>query len=211
MDVTRDGVSKIKWASKVDPTKIRRLYQRDAQGIVDEALINEVAYGFYARCKSILTVTEASHGRIQCPVCDQLILRESYDKDQVIRCPNCDWAVTWGAYKRTYKQKQLHGGNAVSVFRAFVQALPKTRDPREKMLLIDRIIHACHKSIKDEEIKYLRPVAVNLIKGSLQQVIDLLEELAYGPGSIPGRQSRHSTWRERVLRDVHHRERWVAD
>jgi hypothetical protein len=79
------------------------------------------------------------------------------------------------------------------------------------MLLIDRIIHACHKSIKDEAVKYLRPVAVNLIKGSMKQVIDLLEELAYGPGSVPGRRSRQATWRERVLRDVGHRERWVSE
>jgi ribosomal protein L37AE/L43A len=207
----REGVAKIRWAAKVDPVKIRRLYQRDAQGIVDEDLIDEVAYGFYARCKSILTVTEASHGRIQCPVCDHLILHEGYDKDQVIRCPACDWAVTWGAYKRTYKEKQLHGGNAVDVFRDFVHRLPQTRSHREKMLLIDRIIHACHKSIKDEEVKYLRPVAVNLIKGSMKQVIDLLEELAYGPGSVPGSQGRQETWRTRVLRDVGHRERWVSE
>jgi len=55
----------IQWAKKVSPNKIRRLYNLDAQGIMDEELIDDVAYTFYARCESILTVTEASRGRVK--------------------------------------------------------------------------------------------------------------------------------------------------
>jgi hypothetical protein len=54
----------LQWAQRVSPAKIRQVYNLDAQGIMDEELIDDVAYAFYARCESILTVTEASMGRI---------------------------------------------------------------------------------------------------------------------------------------------------
>jgi hypothetical protein len=205
-----DGRAAITWAPKLSRTDIRRLYRRDAQGIVDEDLIDEIAYGFYARCQSILAVTEASHGRIRCPVCDEVILRQGYDVDQLIRCQGCGWSVTWGAYKRTYKGKQLHGGGAVDVFQRYVQQLSEARSHREKMMLIDWIVHQCHKSVTaDQQVKYLRPVAVNLIEGSIPQVIALLQELAYGPDTVPGSKERRETWRERVMSGVRNRERWI--
>jgi ribosomal protein L37AE/L43A len=204
------GRDQIKWARKLSRTTIRQLYQHDAQGLVDEELIDEVAYGFYARCQSILTVTEASSGRIHCPVCDQLILRKGYDKEQIIRCPGCDWHVTWGAFKRTYKGKQLHGGGAVDVFERYVRALPAARSASEKMILIDWIVHQCHKSVRDDQVKYLRPVAVNLIEGSIPQVAELLQELAYGPGTAVGSLARRAKWRERVMSGVRNRARWLS-
>jgi hypothetical protein len=203
------GRAAIKWAPKLSRADIRHLYRRDAQGVVDEDLIDEVAYGFYARCQSILTVTEASHGRIRCPVCAEVILRQGYGVDQPICCQGCGWSVTWGAYKRTYKGKQLHGGGAVDVFRRYVQQLPEARSHCEKMMLIDWIVHQCHKSVREDEVKYLRPVAVNLIEGSIPQVIALLQELAYGPDTVPGSKERREAWRERVMSGVRDRGRWI--
>jgi hypothetical protein len=203
--------SKIRWAPKVAPAKLRQLYELDAQGIVDEELIDQVAYGFYARCQSILAVTEAArHGRIRCPACEHVILRRGYDPDQRLCCPDCGWAITWGAYKRTYVGRQLHGGGAVDVFQEYVRHLPEARTHRDKMLLIDWVVHRCHRGLVRQAYRHLRPVAVNLIEGSMGQVIRLLEGLAYGPNSIEGTDARRERWGKEVLAGVRHPEKWIS-
>ena len=194
---------KIRWASKVRRDKIRRLYETDAQGIIDEELIDEVAYAFYARCQSILTVTEASMGRVECPRCGSIILRHSVDKDQILKCDKCSWEITWGDYFRSYHRKQLHGGGAVEIFRDFMKQLPTKRSPQEKMILIDKLVHECHRSLQEDV--YTRPVAVNLIAGKMIQVIALLDDLAYGPESTPGAEAVRDDWRKRVYAAM---ERW---
>ena len=186
----------LQWAQRVSPAKIRQVYNLDAQGIMDEELIDDVAYAFYARCESILTVTEASMGRIKCPECGGVILRHSVDKEQVIKCLDCSWEITWGAYFRSYHQKQLHGGGAVDVFQDFMAKLPLAKTPQEKMILIDRIIHECHKSLKEGE--YNRPAAVNLIAGTMIETIRLLEGLAYGSGNIPSSSEVYEVWRKKM-------------
>ena len=188
----------LQWSQRVSPAKIRQVYNLDAQGIMDEELIDDVAYAFYARCESILTVTEASIGRIKCPECGCVIFRHGVDKEQVIKCQDCSWEITWGEYFRSYHQKQLHGGGAVDVFKDFMVKLPLAKTPQEKMILIDRIIHECHKSLKEGEWEYSRPVAVNLISGRMNETIRLLEELAYGSGSIPSSSEVYEVWRKKM-------------
>lgn len=191
--------------------EIRQLYENDARGLVDEALIDEVAYGFLARCESILTVTEAALGRVKCPRCGYIISRHG-GREELLECEDCSWKITWGAYFKTYHRKQLSGGGAVSVFREFTTELPKARSPTERMLLIDRLIHECHKGRTPpagEEMTYTRPVAVNLIAGTMTQVIALLDDPAYGPGSTPGAGSRYATWRENVLSSIEGKGKWL--
>ena len=42
------------WAPRVPRWKIARLYENDAGGLVDEALIRDVAYSLLERCRSIV-------------------------------------------------------------------------------------------------------------------------------------------------------------
>lgn len=186
----------LQWAKKVSPDKIRRLYNLDAQGIMDEELIDEVAYTFYERCESILTVTEASKGQVKCPECGNLINRHGVDKEQIIKCQNCSWEITWGEYFNSYHQKQLHGGGAVDVFKNFIVKLPLAKTPQEKMILIDSIIHECHKGLKEGE--YNRPVAVNLISGKMNETIKLLDDLANDSGNIPNSNEIYTKWRLKI-------------
>ena len=204
--VIKDAVQQIRWARRVSRNKIRRLYETDAQGILDEELIDDVACAIYARCESILTVTEASKGRVKCPCCGNVILRRSGSKEEVLKCNECSWEITWGAYFQSYHRKQLHGGGAVDVLRDFIRQFPTLRSPQEKMILIDRLIHECHKSL--QEGVYTRPVAVNLIAGKMTQIIILLDDLAYGAGSTPGAKEVYTVWRKR-MNDA--RERWGMD
>jgi hypothetical protein len=66
----------VRWAPRVASAKIHKLYQTDALGIVDEELIDLVGVALFARCQSILTVTEAAAGRVACPRCGVIVRRQ---------------------------------------------------------------------------------------------------------------------------------------
>jgi hypothetical protein len=171
---------------------VRRLYETDARGIRDEELIDAVGYGLYARCASILAVTAAQHGRVACPRCSTIIMRETGgDDDAVLRCEACEWEIAWAAYHRTYRGKQLYGGNAVDIFRRFHERFPALDEPRAKMLAIDRLLHEFHAGLKEPG----RPVAANLLEGTLGEVIAFLETLSYGSESTNGLAEAQSGWR----------------
>src|SRR3954447_14811943 len=90
-------LAEVRWAPRVDPQKIRRLYETDARGIVDDELIEEVGFALYSRCLSIIAATEAHSGRVQCPRCSQIVPHRS-DPDAVLQCANCSWRVRWRDY-----------------------------------------------------------------------------------------------------------------
>jgi len=197
-EVTMAGADEIRWARRVPQETIRRLYTLDAKGIVDQELIDEAGYAFYARCLHIQVVTRAHFGRATCPRCRSEIRRASDDwrawrKDERMGC-SCGWNTTWGEYQRSYKGKQLVGGNAYPVFKAFVNRWPLARTPRDKMLEIDGLIHACH---EDALKRWARPAACNLIEGRMTEMIPFLDELAYGPQSTVGLEERRREWMER--------------
>jgi hypothetical protein len=192
------GADELKWARRLKQETIRRLYTLDAKGIVNEDLINEVGYAMLGRCESIRTATRAHVGRATCPRCKAMIGRAEPDwtewrKDEPMVC-GCGWSTTWGEYQATYKRKQLVGGNAYPAFRAFIDDWPRVRLPRDKMMLIDRLIHACH---VDALERWARPAACNLIEGTMTELIPFLDELAYGPQSSPGVREQRKTWDER--------------
>lgn len=193
------GGVELRWAPKLRPEKLRRLYETDARGILDEELIDEVAFTLYSRCDSILTVTEAFRGWVKCPGCGQIVLRPTDGtgpKEESLHCAGCGWQASWAEYHRSWQNRQLWGGNAVEWFEEYVRRFPAARTPREKMLLIDRLIHAFHHDLKRNA--YNRPAAANLIEGNLRQVIEFLDRLTYGPAGTPGLQQSQAEWREKL-------------
>ena len=194
-----NGVEAISWAPRVPPGAIRRLYRAYAQGIVDEELLEEVAYGLYARCQSILTVKAAKEGKVTCPCCGHVIVRERGGKDEPIRCRECGWQATWFGYRKTFLRRQLHHGGAAEVFGAYVERFPALRSPDEKMLLVDSLIHECHKMADAAGDRFpVRPVGPNLIRATMTEVIALLDELAFGPASGPEAREAHLAWRRKL-------------
>jgi hypothetical protein len=184
---------------------IRRLYESDASGRLDQELLDEVFFGFLARCRSIIVATEAALGRVQCPGCTQLVLRPGPDRDALLRCEHCGWQATWREYHDTFRGKQLVGGNAIGAFQEFVRRAPTTASPRERMLLVDWLVHEVHKSIVDGQEEYWRPAALNLIEGRIAQVTAFLDGLAHGAGSTPEVRTSGELWRQRIrprLRNV---------
>nr|MBA3947261.1 hypothetical protein [Herpetosiphonaceae bacterium] len=179
----------VRWAPRVRQDKIRRLYQLDAQGIAGEELIDEVGYALYSRCLSILQVGDAMGGRVHCPRCDTIIDR--HDGDEELRCPQCEWNTTWDAYRATYRTDELGPGGARPIFGAFVADWATVHSAREKMIVIDRVIHSWHWETQRERPKFGlgRPTGANLIEGNRKQVLALLQELTYGSESSPDLQA----------------------
>lgn len=183
------------WAPRVRQSQIRRLYETDAMGMYDDELLDEVGWGLAARCESFIAAVEAARGRVQCPVCGQVVLHHS-GKDEVLHCAACGWEASWQAYFKTFQHKQLSGAEAVlALFQEFVSQFPTAQTGREKMLLIDRLIHGFHYYL---QLGPTRAVGVNLIGGSYHEVVDFLDRLTYGEGSTPGTRQTRSEWREMI-------------
>lgn len=195
-----------KWAPKVSKSKIQRLYNSDASGIIDEEWIDEVGWALWSRCDSILTVTAAHYGRVTCPACGAVIEHPSagagepgehpgpWRDEDILRCGSCAWQLPWTAYHQTYRGKQLFGANAVEFFAQYHRAFPVASAPNAKMLLIDQLIHAFHIGLVEPG----RPVGANLIEGNLKEVIQFLDALTNGPDSATGLGSSRDTWRRNL-------------
>jgi uncharacterized Zn finger protein (UPF0148 family) len=186
----------VRWAARVSPGRIRRLYRAFAQGVVDEPLLDEVAYGLYARCQSILAVKAAKEGRVTCPQCGAIIIRARGQRNGEIVCPACRWATTWFAYRRTYLRKQLNHGGAADVFEEYVRRLPSQQTPAQKMMLVDWLLHECHKAgyVPEDAPAWVRPIAPNLLDATMEECISLLDELA----GVTGREQQQRAWRRRL-------------
>ena len=185
----RDDAEPIQWAPKVERDKIRRLYETDAKGIVDEDLIDDVGYSLYARCEAIQMVTER-----RCPHCHEKLTVDTA-RDGLAACPGCKWTMPWKRFKRSYKGHRIHGGRAYPLFLKFMSDFRLARAPRDKLLAIDLVIHAVH---EDASKVWTIPASCNLIEGTQADILELLDGLAYGDTSTPGLSARKAEWRHKI-------------
>ncbi len=182
-----------KWSPRIPKHKIRRLYDLDAKGIRDSELVDDVGFSLFSRCKSFIEANNAISGKALCPNCSNLILHNQ-NKAEKMKCEKCGWELTWGEYFNTIQKKQLSGaGPVIELFRDYIRLFPKSQSYQEKMVQIDRLIHGFH---WHQKYGPTRPVAVNLIKGRLAEVIDFLDHLSYGDESTLGIKENHRKWRE---------------
>jgi hypothetical protein len=201
-----DDVSEVRWAPRVNPSLIRRLYEADARGLADDALVDEVGFALYARCRSILRATEAGRGRVACPRCEQIVLRAASGpwagRDEVLACA-CGWRARWGDYFETYQGKHLAGGGAVAFHERFVADFARARTRQQKMLAIDGLIHAFHwELVKNPG----RPAARELIYArNTTELLTFLDRLTYGPASTAGLPEGRAAWERRLDASEWHR------
>ena len=194
------GLDEITWAPRVPKRKIRRLYQLEAKGVLDEEVLEDVGFTLLLRCESILTIRDAREGRVRCPRCARsgattVIKRtDRSDRDEVLTCRRCNWQVTWRKYHSTFKGKQLYSGSAVRGFETYVRSYVAARTPKDKILAIDRLIHEFHYSYRWQPDLPTRSVGPNLIQGKLGDVLHFLDELSYGPRSTVGLVERRAEW-----------------
>ena len=167
------------WEPRVSPRRVEELYRQEAAGVVDQALLEDVAFGLLARCRDILESNEAAAGRPKCHGC-QARLEMALDAqgspvlNQEVRCPACGWQVTWAEYFRSLSGKKLRGCGALPVFREFVWRM-ESSSPAEWMMHIDWLMHQFHKDVKGRRT---HSVMTNVLAGKAWELEALLERLA---------------------------------
>lgn len=189
---------RVRWAPKVRPERMWQLYQRDALGIADEELVDDVGMALHARCRSILLVSNA---QVECPRCGLTVdVGWRHCDSDAIACPGagCLWHTTFGEYHRSWRHRDLIGAKIEGAVRTFVERYVLAASAVEKMLLIDGLIHAFHHSHRDDPSLPTRSAANNLIEGSHEQVIALLDRLAYGERGTSGLPETRAAWRKDV-------------
>src|SRR4051794_35473623 len=94
----------IRWAPRVPMDWVQRLYERDAQGIVDDELLDKVGYRLYDRCCDSIAVSETVQGRFTCLACRA----KAALNDDVIRCDSCGWACSITDFRAAFRHMELN-------------------------------------------------------------------------------------------------------
>lgn len=187
-------MEKITWAPKIRQEKIWRLYQNDALGAVDEAIVEDVGSRLLQRCLSIRLVTQR---QVECPRCGAVFGVSEASSwvllAGVLTCPTsgCGWEITSAAWHESWRHRDLLGTAAMQAVETYLQDYPRSRTPEEKMVCIDQLIHAFHISLRTGRTN--RSFANNLIEGSHQQVVELLDRLFDKGGGVD-----KNAWRDEV-------------
>ena len=184
-----------KWAPRVPRSKIRRFYEMSGLGIVDEELIDDVGIALYARCESMIEVKEAKRGTVKCPNCRADVERERpLRNDDRFTCEKCSWECDWPTYRSAFKGTLLNPGQIEPQIREFLRSYRKTKDHRQKIVLIDTLIHLIH----DELGGGNKPGAHAFIEGEISDVAEFLDRLTYGSEIPEEVKARREKWRKTV-------------
>ena len=182
------------WAGRVPRHKIAELYKKDALGICDEELIDEVGIGLLVRIEQIFRARKANSGLASCPLCQREIPHD-FDPAFLLRCDSCNWELTWAEYHKSKQGKYLIASGMDPFLTEYVEQYRVARSPQEKMILIDTLIHRYHWEL---EGGLSGPGARNLIGGKPNEVIDFLNQLSYGTGSSPEILATREEWLGKV-------------
>lgn len=186
----------LRWAPKVRPDRIQRLYEGDARGLVDDELLEDVGWALLSRCRSIMLVSSST---IECPRCDHEFGVGRHGPDELIACPaGCGWYLTGEQYHQSWRHRDLVGTNTPA-FAEFVERFPRAASAQEKLIAIDRLLHSFHRMLRLPGPH--RSAAANLIEGNHEQVLAFLDRLAYGAESSPELRQTYAAW-QATARDV---------
>lgn len=186
---------KFHWSKRISRRDIQRLYESDAKGLLDEDLLNEIHYAIYVRVRDMFEVRDAQQfGQVKCRQCKEPIMQPyqmgSRNKNKVLKCEKWGWQVTCGEYYKSYAGKSMLPGSVSNLFESYLERFPRAKTLSEKILLIDWLIHQFHVM---QDVARM-PVGQNVIQGNADEVRELIETLAYGPGNTQGLSSLEE-WR----------------
>ena len=167
------SLNQCRWPAMVSRQDLKKLYENDAKGITDEALLDDIGFAMYTRCLISREVYDLMEkGKVKCLHCGSVL-----DYAERMGCA-CGQIYTYREYRQSYRANNMPKGEASGIFDKFVADWEKAKESTAKMRLIDNLIHEFHVSSKAGTRN--RPVGVNLIQGTKEQVTALIEELAYG-------------------------------
>ena len=182
------------WAGRIPRHKIAELYKKDALGIHDEELIDDVGIGLLVRIEHIFRARDANSGLARCPIC-RCEIEHDFDPAFLLRCDTCNWELAWGEYQKSFKGKHLIASGMTVFMKEYVENYPVAKSPQEKMILIDTLIHRYHWEL---EGGLTGPGARDLIGGKPCEVIDFLNRLSYGTSSSPEILATREEWLDKV-------------
>ncbi|HVC33405.1 MAG TPA: hypothetical protein VNL16_07835 [Chloroflexota bacterium] len=196
---------KPRWSPRVPRQRLRRLYDGLAAGRAAEELIDDVGITLYLRCKSILTVRDIfEEKRLPCPACGLLVSLADKDwawdrGESTLHCDACGWSMAWADYWATFRHQELGPGGAADIFEEYVRSWEAAQSEREKVLVIDRVIHRWHWEtlLPRPSFGLGRPTGINLIEGNRKDVIAFLDSLTYGADSPDETKATRDAWRQR--------------
>lgn len=174
MRITEDG--RVLWSDRAPQAMIRRLYESDATGLIDEELLECAGTVLYARCTDILYIRDFLDGTYRCPRCELLDGGGPEMEDDA--CPVCGFALPKAALRESFHKRQLNPGGAVPAFEKFVGEWRMASTAPQKMRAIDAVIHSFHYSLKAMPDVPTRAAGVNLIEGRLGEVVEFLDALS---------------------------------
>ena len=133
-------------------------------------------------------------GNPLCPSCGATAQLDE-EPTPFARCANCGWLCPWELYKKTYQRKKLFAGGLTPFIEEFVQKFPATRSYRERMALIDTLIHRFH--WESDGVADRRPGATSLIQGKMKDIMAFLDRLSYGDDIPPEIALTREEWRRK--------------
>jgi hypothetical protein len=185
------------WAHRLRKSEIERLYKSCAGGFLDQELIDDVGFGLYARCRSMLRVAEAMRGRPVCPACEaSATIQNQWTPEAMAVCADCGWKCPWSAYQKTYQRKGLFAGGMEPFIREFVERFEKVRSPGDRLVLIDTLIHRFHWESSSEKVSG-RPGATSFIEGKMTDIMAFLDRLTYGDAVPKDVEEKREEWRRK--------------
>jgi hypothetical protein len=164
--------NKFRWSPKLSRRTLTALYEKDAELIEDEELADEVGWTLYARCaqgrdERALMLS----GRMKCHGCGAIL-----PCDEAILSCACGNQYQFREYMRSFRENNMPANSAAAIFGEYIEKWPAARTYRDKMRLIDWLVHEFHLNLSSG-VKG-RFVAVNLIEGTKAQIQALILSLA---------------------------------
>ena len=184
------------WSGRIPRHKIAELYKKDALGICDEVLIDDVGISLLVRIEHIFRARQANSGLACCPLCRREIPHD-FDPAFLLRCESCNWELVWAEYQKSFQGKHLIASGMTSFLKEYVEKYRVARSPQAKLILIDTLIHRYHWEL---EGGLTGPGARDLIGGKTSEIIDFLNHLSYGAKSSSEILSTRQEWLDKVRR-----------
>lgn len=182
---------KIRWAARLPPRLLERLYESDARGFRDVELCDDVGMRLYARCRTFVLVYA---GQVECPRCQTIFAVSSRGRSH---CPGagCGWFTTPAVYRDSIANHYAHTGRAIDAFAAFHRRYPSARSYRDRILRIDQLIHSFH--LEEATGTAVKSVASKLLEGNKTEVVRFLDRLS---ALDPAAKER---WRQTASETLH--------
>jgi len=184
---------RIRWAPRLQPLLLERLYESDAKGIRNVELCDDVGLRLHARCRAFVLVDRSE---VDCPACGQVFVVAA---SGTTRCPadGCDWSTTRRDYAESLRRHYAHTGRAIAAFSRFHARYPGARSYNDKILLIDELVHSFH--VEEASQSPVKSVASKLLEGNKTEVIRFLDQLS---AVDPAEKER---WRKVASETLHQR------